>query len=359
MKKILQFAMCLLLAGVTTSAVVIHAEDTQTSNGSSSGDFRKVGSGGAKFLKIGVGARANAMAGAYGSIGNDISSLYWNVAGIADINGIAGSFSYTSWFAGFSHNFVGGCIPLSDKYRAAFSVTSFTSGNIPITTIEQSQGTGANYTVSDFALGLSFGGNITEQFAFGATLKYVQNAFSNVSANGVAFDIGSIYKTGFQGTNVGFSIQNLGGQQSFSGQGLNVTGTTVDGLKSNPVDQQYLTSPFDLPLIFRANISTDMMSIVNGEAITPEEADHKWIASAGFETLSDSPEQFSIGTEYVWKNFVAIRGGYRFGHDSFGVSGGLGLKYIGGGFDGQLDYSISPTEALGLVNRFTISLRVP
>ncbi|MBS1536562.1 MAG: PorV/PorQ family protein [Bacteroidetes bacterium] len=357
MKRIIRSLLTVSI-GILLTTTVLFAVDTQ-SEGSSAGDFRKVGAAGSQFLKIGVGARASGMAGAYGSVGNDISSLYWNAAGIADIKDIAGSFSYTSWFAGFSHNFVGGCIPLSDKYRAAFSITSFTSDQIPITTIEKDQGTGAKYSVSDFAIGLSFGGYITDQFSFGTTLKYIQNAFSTVSASGIAFDVGTIYKTGFQGTKIGFSIHNLGGQQNYTGQDLNRTGKLVPEQYASPSDLQLLSSPYNLPLTFRASISTDVMSFINGESITPSDADHKWIACVDFETLSDTPEQFSIGTEYVWKNFIAIRGGYRFGHDTFNVAGGVGLKYISGGFDGQIDYSISPAQNLGLVNRFTLSVRVP
>ncbi len=358
MKKIL-LSLSLVLTVVVASSLMLQAEDTKNSSGSSSGDFRKVGASGGQFLKIGVGARASSMAGAYGSVGSDVTSIYWNSAGISDIQGLAANFTYTSWFAGFSHNFVGACVPLGDKYKAALTLSSFTSGNIPITTIEKETGTGASYQVNDIAIGASFGGYVTEQFAFGATIKYVQNAFAAVSASGLAFDLGTIYKTGFQGTRVAFSIHNLGGQQSYTGADLNRTSKTVPEQNASPVDAQVLTSPYNLPLIFRAGISTDAMSIVNGESSTPDDANHKWIVSADFETLSDTPEQFSIGTEYVWNNFVAIRGGYRFGHDTFGLAGGLGLKYISGGFDGQLDYSINPVSNFGFVNRFSVSVRVP
>ncbi|MBK9246851.1 MAG: PorV/PorQ family protein [Ignavibacteria bacterium] len=265
-KLLLNFSM--VLSCVMAGAILVHAEETKSSSGTSTGDFRKVGASGGQFLKIGVGARASGMAGAYGSIGSDVTSLYWNSAGIADIQGLAANFTYTSWFAGFSHNFVGGCVPIGDKYRAAVTLTSFSSGNIPITTIEKESGTGSNYQVSDVAIGLSFGGHVTDQFAFGATIKYVQNAFASVSATGVAFDLGTIYKTGFQGTRVAFSIHNLGGQQSYTGADLNRTSKTVAEQNANPVDAQLLTSPYNLPLIFRAGISTDVMSIVNGENAT-------------------------------------------------------------------------------------------
>lgn len=355
MKNIIQYFTAVAAIGVF-SLSTLHAEDTKAANNTAA-DFSKVGAAGGQFLKIGVGARATGMGGAYGSISNDVSSLYWNPSGIADIKEISGSFSYTQWFAGYSHNFFGGSVPLSDKYRAGISFTSFSSGDIPVTTVEKETGTGAKYQVSDFALGLTFGGNVTEQFAFGATLKYVQNAFASVSASGVAFDIGTIYHTGLQGINVGFSIHNLGGQQAYSGQDLNRSGKIVPEQFASLVEQQLVANPYNLPLTFRASISTDVMSIINGENETPADAVHKWIACADFETLSDVPEQYSIGTEYVWNDFVAIRGGYKMGHNTLGLAGGVGLKYIGGGFNGQLDYSISPVKDFGIVNRISISIR--
>jgi len=130
------------------------AEDNVS--GSSGGEFKKVGAAGAQFLKIGVGARANGMAGAYSALANDVTSMYWNPAGIADINGIAANISYTQWFAGFSHNFAGLVLPVGDSYRFGISLTSFSSGEIPITTLEKAEGTGASYSISDFALGASF-----------------------------------------------------------------------------------------------------------------------------------------------------------------------------------------------------------
>jgi hypothetical protein len=52
-----------------------------------------------------------------------------------------------------------------------------------------------------------------------------------------------------------------------------------------------------------------------------------------------------------------VRAGYRFGHDQFGLAGGLGLRYASGDFDGSIDYSINPSASLGLVNRLSVSMR--
>ena len=80
------------------------------------------------------------------------------------------------------------------------------------------------------------------------------------------------------------------------------------------------------------------------------------IVAADFITFSDVAEQFSIGAEWGYKDIIFIRGGYLFGQDQFGLSGGAGIKYLAGGFAGELGYSISPTFDLGLVNRIGINI---
>jgi len=316
------------------------------------------GAAGAQFLKIGVGARGNGMAGAFSAVANDVTAMYWNPAGIADINGMAANISYTQWFAGFSHNFAGLVLPVGDSYRFGVSLTSFSSGEIPITTIEKSEGTGASYSISDFALGASFAGYITNEFAFGLSFKYIQNSFASLGANGVAFDVGTIYKTDFKDTRLSFSISNLGGQQSYSGADLNRQGKLINELSASPLDQQLLTNPFNLPLIFRAGASTDVTAIIQGVDKLDANADHRLIAAVEFETLSDTPEMFTIGAEYTWNNILSIRGGYKLGHDSFNFAGGVGFKYVGEGFDGQIDYSLNPVQNIGLVNRLSIGMRL-
>jgi len=59
------------------------------------GEFTKVGLSGGQFLKIGVGARGTGMAGAMSSITNDVTSIFWNPAGLADVKRYAADFSQT------------------------------------------------------------------------------------------------------------------------------------------------------------------------------------------------------------------------------------------------------------------------
>ena len=197
------------------------------------GDFTKVGLSGGQFLKIGVGARGTGMAGAYSGVANDLTSIFWNPAGLVEVDGYGADFSHTFWFAGMSHSFAAISMPVSEKFRLAASFTSFGSGDIMITTTDQQGRTGGIYSVNDIALGITLAGYLTEQFSFGATAKYVSHAFTNMNASGFVFDIGTRYNTGFNGIMLGFSINSLGTQQTFTGPDVTRANRPFNGLNQS------------------------------------------------------------------------------------------------------------------------------
>lgn len=342
MKKLLILILSITLA--VSSSMNLSAVDNVYS--SSGGEFLKVGAAGAQFLKIGAGARANSMGTAGTSTLNDLTCLTWNPAGIADVNTMQGHFSYTQWFADYSHSFAAVSAPISEDFTAAFHLISFGTSNVEITTLVNPEGTGTSYNINDVVLGASFGGRLTDQFTFGITAKYVTQAFADLNSSGFAFDIGTLYKTGIQGITLGFSIMNLGTQMGYSGQDLNLTAKRVVELSGSPMDAQFLTSDYSMPLIFRAGLSSDVY----------KDDIHKVVAAVDFVTYSDVPEQFGVGFEWTWKELLSVRGGYLMGHDQMGLSGGIGINYLIGDMRGIIDYSINPTKDLGIINRLSISI---
>lgn len=323
------------------------AVDNAASETSSGGEFQKVGAAGGQFLKIGVGARANAMGGAYTSESGDLNSIYWNPAGLAAVKKASADFSYTQWFGNFNHNYFAAALPLG-QFTLAANFISFASDDIEITTLTQPDGTGAKYSVNDMAFGMTFSGYLTEEFSFGITAKYVQQAFASVSSNGFAFDVGTLYDVGLYGLKLGIALHNLGGDQSYTGEDLATTKKFNEAIFGAPTDATLDSYPYSLPLIFRAGISSDVYT---------DDISNVLVA-ADFITMSDVPEQFAIGAEYTWKNFLSFRGGYHFGHDQEGLSGGVGINYIGGDFNGTVDYSITPTTDLGIINRISVGIRL-
>lgn len=345
MKKIISLLSLMLM--ISVCSVQLKAEDTKTYGSSKGGkEVRKVGAAGVQFLKIGVGARGSALGGAYSSMVDDLSAVHWNAAGLADVKSMAGEFSYTQWLFGFSHNFAAAAMPLNENFVLAAHITSLSSDDISITTVEKPEGTGVEYQASDVAVGMSFAGYLTDQFSFGITAKFITNSFANMDASGVAFDVGTMYRTGIQGIKLGFSIHNLGTEQKYTGQGLRTSNKINDALWAAPIDAEYLSYYHNLPIIFRAGIS--------GEVYKDDQ--HKVDAAFDFTTLSDTPEQFALGCEYTWNGMLSVRAGYRFLQDQFGISGGVGFNYLTDQFHGIIDYSISPTLDIGMVNRLTVKV---
>lgn len=336
----------LTFALMTSSVLAVDEEDGRIISPSNAENFTKIGADGGQFLKIGVGARGTAMAGAFSAIVDDLTALHYNPAGINGIDGIAATFNYTQWFGGFSHNFAAVTVPIGDQFRMAASVVNFTTGDIEVTTILDDQGTGAFYSVQDLSAQLTFAGRLTTQFTFGITAKYVQLAFSDVSSGGLALDIGTQYDTGIEGIKFGFSVHNLGTDHQYDGEGLNTRTQINNALEGLPLDARYMAYPFSLPLMFRIGIGKD---IIDSDM-------SKLTGTFDFITSSDVPEQFAVGAEYLWNDLVYLRGGYLIGHDQISFAGGAGLKYLTGNFQGSVDYSINPTADLGIINRFTIGL---
>lgn len=343
------------IAGIlaVTSFSSVLAEVNPVGSGSGT-DFQKVGGSGAQFLKIGVGARGTGMAGAFSAVSNDISSIYWNPAGLAYTNGMNAMFSYTSWFAGFSQNFAALSLPVGEKFRVALSATTFGSGDIEVTTLTKPEGTGAFYNISDVMIGATLSGLLTEQFAFGATVKYLRQGFASVSASTFLFDLGTSYNTGIEGIKLGFTINNFGSSTAFTGQNLTTAFNQVNGLNLRPVDYNIQTNDYTLPLSFRAGLAWD---VVGGDVKTGEPApEHKLTVASDFETISDTREQYSVGAEYTYDGFISLRSGYRFNHSQLGFAGGIGFNYESSAFNGSVDYSINTTTVLGLIHRIGVNI---
>ena len=347
MKKIFVYTLCISLFIASTLSVYTEPAIVAGAGSGSTEAYAKVGMSGGQFLKIGHGARGNGMAGSISSLTNDLSSVFWNPAGIAEILSLSAEFDYTQWFAEMNHNFGAVGLPIMDGYSIALHFTSLSTPEMERTTIEHSAGLNQYFTASDVSVGVTFAGYLTDQFSFGITGRYLNNTIANAQATGFSFDVGTKYKTGIQGIVLGVSLHGLTTELTYEGNEFNRTVRLYRAGNVAPTDVKTVPSPFNIPLLFRANVSTDII----------KQEEHSLVGALDFTTTSDSPEQFALGAEYVWNKLIAVRAGYRIGNDVQGFSGGVGVNYFSGSFSGRIDYSISPLAYnLGLVNRISISL---
>ena len=314
----------------------------------------KTGTTAAKFLSIGIGPRAISMGGAFTSVSNDASAIYWNPAGIALSDQFQGFFSNTALFAGISLNYFGLIIPAGEVGSFAASVTSVNYGNMQVTTENQPEGTGESFSPASYEFGLSFARYITEDFLVGATAKLVTENIYHSNATGVAFDIGTIFKTPFEGIRFASCISNFGTKMQMSGSDLLIR-YNVDPQRAgsnNTTDANVATDQFDLPLKLQIGISKDFIFMEN-QRLT--------LAVDGI-VPNDNNESVNVGGELaLFDDMFSLRGGYKslFLTDSQeGLTLGVGFKYKRPGFiDIGIDYSYQKYKYLGGVNSFGVILK--
>lgn len=310
-------------------------------------NFTNAGASGSTFTKLWIGARASGMAGAYSALAKDITALYWNPAGIANLPGINVGASYTSWFAGVTENFIAATLPISERYRAGFALTMVDYGNLSKATIQQDANAGT-FNANDLSFSATVAGSLTDRFSFGASVKYLRSSILDMSADGLAFDAGSLYLTDFYHMTISMDLSNLGADRNF-------TGNSLDFIANNPYTNAYrdslsgalLTGNFPLPLIFRIGLATDLLQgKVENQQLN---------ADFDFSTHSDGPEQYNLGAEYVWNDMAAFRAGYAFNQDQLGLGVGAGFHFKTENFSGVVDYSYNTTRTLGGINRISLS----
>ena len=313
----------------------------------------KSGTTAAKFLSIGVGPRANGMGGAFASVANDASSMYWNPSGIAYVDDFNAVFTYTKLFADINLNYLGVVIPTGEMGNIGINVTTLNYGEMDVTTEEFPEGTGETFTSGSYAFGLSYARFITDNFVVGANIKYIRENIYNSSAEGLAIDVGTIFTTPFYGIKFASSITNFGTKMNITGDDLLVRYDQDETTRGNneTVDARISTDAFELPLRLQIGISKDVM-IADGQ---------RFIMAVDANYPNDNDQWVNVGGELsLFNNLVFVRGGYKalFLDDTQeGLTFGFGLKYDQSNVLGiQVDYAYQQQEFLDNTHSFGLIL---
>jgi hypothetical protein len=296
---------------------------------------QRVGISTAQFLKIGVGGRASAMGESFVAIANDASALYWNPAGLVQFNDNQLLFSHNLWVVDINHDFVGAVYHLDDANAFGLSFTSLSMQDMPVTTEYQPFGTGDYFSFSDIALAVTYSRKMTDQFSFGASVRYIEETLDKLKMRGVMIDLGTYYWTGLGTTRFAVAVSNFGNQLAPDGD------VVLIGKRSNSQWQSF--SP---PTVFRI-----------GFAFEPYQDEiNKVTASIQLNHPNDNSENVGTGLEYNWKNMFYLRGGYKFNVAEQNYSFGAGVNLPVSIANVTVDYAYSNFVRLGTAHRFSIIL---
>lgn len=372
MIKHLWRASCAMILAATLATPAFAQSGTQdnTAYGGASGEF----------LLLGAGARGTALGGAYAALATDVTAMYYNAAGLAQLARPAFMLSTSAYLADTRYSWVGLAFPTAGGARAiGISMGSFGFSDQPIYTVTDPDGNGRTYSVRESFISGTFAQNFSDRFSAGVTLKFINDRLGTAKANGVAVDFGTNFhaSVGSRPIRASFVIQNLGTNLKHSGEDL-VVGVirepplgTVD-VPQEPQSAVLSTTGWTLPVLFRVGVALDLIAQGNNRLTVLSEFTQpnntKPGAGAGFEWSMQNIGQRGFS--------VAARGSYTIQPDnqtndlvlglpsresggtftSDGLALGGGLEYNRGTTRLGFDYAWKSLGTLGSTNFLTFTV---
>jgi hypothetical protein len=294
-----------------------------------------------QFLKVAPDARSAALGETILAITDDGASLYWNPAGLTqlDSNRWHTIVAHTAYPAAINQYFGGVAWRMNTNTLFGASLQYFDAGEMPVTTEFMPQGNGQTFRPVNMAAAFSWGQVLTDAFSFGLSLKYVREDLATVSNQNVLFDLGFQYDIGLANTRFAVGLTNFGFNTTPAGE--------IETFSILDTSTVLRFEEVGVPTIFRLGFAWDAIST----------SQHLLTAAAQLNHPTDNNETYSLGVEYAWKGLLLVRTGYIFATDlsawpSFGF--GVHLPRRFGAI--ALDYGFNVMPGLGPVNRITFQL---
>lgn len=316
-------------------------------------EHQKIAQTGCQFLSVITDARAAALGGAVTSLNLGSASMFFNPAGIAGIpKFIDISVSYNDWITDIQHNALSLAInPANGRFGVmGFSIQTVDYGGKFYGTIEDRTGASDYINTGDLspnamALGFSYAKALSDRFSIGAQIRWIHQDLGDFTVpvtvvvsedssfhstekvsydmRPVAYDFGTIFKTGYKSLAFGMSVRNFS------------------------KEMKYIEEGFQLPLVFTLGIHMDLMDFV--EIAGPRQSA---IVSLNASHFRSHAEQFIAAIDYKLLNTFSLRLGYVSGNDEDGINYGVGFSVIGL----SIDYAYTPFGVFDNVQRFSVRM---
>lgn len=349
------------------------------------------------FLQIEPDSRAAGMGNANVAIADNAAAVFWNPAGLAFQTGIQASITHANWLpqfnAGLFYDYLVGKFYVDGLGTIAGHITYLNLGE------QQQTDEGGNelgtFRSYDFAVGASYGFDITKNFALGLGTRFI---YSNLVPSGtivggqtqasagtsVAFDLGMLYKTnvfkigannasfslGLNASNIGTPIQYTDEAQkdplpttlragfAFSTEldadGYNSLTIATDVSKiMAETRQETIYNELGDSTGYRNVVTPSLVALFSAWGPVKRQDQGKTITLGLLDQL-----MFGGGAEYWYDKKFALRAGYFYEHPDNGdrqfLTFGAGLRYDIFGVDFSYIYTLKENHPLANTIRFSV-----
>jgi hypothetical protein len=290
--------------------VTCYTQDPSSSAGTSS----------VLLLRFGHSARAAGLSEAFTGLANDENALYYNPAGLANINEGIITLNHAEWFADIHISNISFGYNYKKNFGLAFGFTHMWMPGLEAKDIDGRDLGLFHVNTSIVNVGCAY--KFHSSFFGGIGIKYFQdNPHSDISASGLALDAGFYLHSAIPGLTAGIAVQNFGG------------------------DIQYIQEKQQIPLTYRLGVAYKIY-------------DYNLTILTDAVKARDTDFFFNLGFEYVLKEIITLRLGNKF------IRGKLFTPSYGLGFtlnNYQVNYTLFYHNMLGFTHRvgFTFNFSIP
>lgn len=289
----------------------------------------KIGQSSFQTQKISKGVRGTAMGDAYVALATDVSSVYWNPAGLVKIPRGQGQLliSRINMPADISYHTIAYGRNLGFG-SIGVNVDFLKTDEMEIITVDGK--TGETFTASEMTIGISFAQAIIDNFSYGFTFKYLRNDFADEDQSAFSADLGVRYRTDFRGLTLGIAVKNIGPDTRFDGTYTDQTKAQAGGQPAENTEYGEAPQPSTFQFALAATASEMFGMNLEGQDIA---------FSVQLESPSDRPERVAFGAEYNFQELLFLRGGFKFNAGEEGFTLGLGVNHQVGKLGYAFDYA--------------------
>lgn len=285
-----------------------------------------------EFMAIGVGARPLGMGGAFVAVVNDISSAYYNPAGLINLNYPQIALMHAEHFGDLvNYDYGAAAIPYGSDMTFAISIIRLGIDGIPDTRealVNRSTGIVIydindpsaqidpsrvkQFNDQDWAFYLTFAKKHSENFFYGVNVKIIRRDIAEFGATGIGFDIGALY----------YPFENFA-------LGANIQDVTTTLVAWNTGRNELVSPTLKIGSAYK-------VEALGGYIMPAVDFDVRFENRKFASNFNVGPVSFDMhaGFEYKYKDLFAVRGGYN-DVKQFTVGAGIRLPKL------NIDYSFA------------------